>query len=95
MLPRPFRWLPHAGWRHAVDIELVAYDQAATLCGEELVIPAARPTKQEWCWPTCAACDAAWRAAEGILPFPRQGGAASDGKVPGRWTHVSPSVMGL
>ncbi|QFZ24040.1 hypothetical protein EKG83_05200 [Saccharothrix syringae] len=74
---RPFRWLPHDGRRHAVNADLVALEQAATLCGVELVVPAARPTKLEWCWPTCSDCDAAWRAAEGILPFPRQEGAAS------------------
>ncbi|MFT7841812.1 zinc finger protein [Saccharothrix sp. BKS2] len=72
MALRPFRWLPHDGGRHAVDVDLVAHDRATTLCGEELVIPAAPATKREWCWPTCAECDAAWRAVEGISPFPRQ-----------------------
>lgn len=77
MALRLFRWLPHDGQRHAIGADLLARDQAATLCGEELVIPADPPTKSEWCWPTCPDCDAAWRAAEGILPFPRRGGAAS------------------
>jgi hypothetical protein len=69
---REFRWLPHEGKRHAVEARAVARDTTATLCGEGLVIPARRPTKVEWCWPTCADCDATWRAEEGILPFPRR-----------------------
>lgn len=82
MTTRPFRWLPHNGKRHAVDVNLVAYDQAATLCAEELIIPATRPTKDEWCWPTCPTCDAAWRAAEGIPVFPRQQRSTPTSKVP-------------
>lgn len=74
MALRPFRWLPHNGGRHAIQADLVAHDDATTLCGEALVVPDNRPTKGEWCWPTCTDCDAAWRAAEGILPFPRPTG---------------------
>ncbi|WP_211269305.1 zinc finger protein, partial [Saccharothrix syringae] len=50
---RPFRWLPHDGQRHAVKEGTVAFEDTATLCGEELTIPAAHPTKTQWCWPTC------------------------------------------
>ncbi|MFB9598992.1 zinc finger protein [Saccharothrix longispora] len=73
--PRPFRWLPHEGQRHAVCANSTVRDEVTTLCGGELVIPVTRPTKAEWCWPTCLSCDAAWRAAEGIMPFPRKASA--------------------
>lgn len=69
---RAFRWLPHNGKRHAVGTELTACHEATTLCGEQLTIPEVRPTKEQWCWPTCQDCDAHWRTAEGIPPFPRQ-----------------------
>ncbi|WP_447002446.1 zinc finger protein [Saccharothrix isguenensis] len=69
---RPFRWLPHNHKRHAVDADLVARDQARTLCGEDLIIPTTPRTKDQWCWPTCTECDLRWRAAEDIPPFPRQ-----------------------
>ncbi|PSL51411.1 zinc finger protein [Saccharothrix carnea] len=69
---RPFRWLPHNHKRHAVDADLVPRDETRTLCGEELVIPTTPCTKDQWCWPTCTECDARWRTAEGILPFPRR-----------------------
>ncbi|WP_156077339.1 zinc finger protein [Saccharothrix sp. NRRL B-16314] len=71
MPARPFRWLPHHHKRHAVKADVVARDQARTLCGEDLVIPATH-TKDQWCWPTCTDCDTRWRAEEGILPFPRR-----------------------
>ncbi|WP_157591504.1 zinc finger protein [Saccharothrix syringae] len=41
------------------------------MCGEELTIPAAHPTKTQWCWPTCTTCDTVWRQHEGIPLFPR------------------------
>ncbi|QFZ19572.1 zinc finger protein [Saccharothrix syringae] len=68
---RPFRWLPHDGQRHAVKEDAVAFEDTATLCGEELTIPAAHPTKTQWCWPTCTTCDTVWRQHEGIPLFPR------------------------
>jgi hypothetical protein len=72
MALRPFTWLPHNGKRHAIKADLVAHDDTTTLCGEELTVPGVRPTKDDWCRPTCPQCDAAWRAAEGIPVFPRQ-----------------------
>lgn len=69
MGPRPFRWQPHDGKRHAVDDNAMPTQETTTLCGAELTVPAARATKRQWCWPTCAACDAAWRLAEGIPLF--------------------------
>ncbi|ONI92953.1 hypothetical protein ALI22I_00980 [Saccharothrix sp. ALI-22-I] len=72
MALRPFRWLPHNGRRHAINADATPDDHTATLCGEELTVPASRATKDEWCWPTCPRCDAAWRTAEGIPTFPRR-----------------------
>jgi hypothetical protein len=69
---RPFRWLPHDGRRHAIKADLIPRDQTSTLCGKDLAVPDVRATKNEWCWPTCADCDTAWRAAEGIPGFSRQ-----------------------
>ncbi|GAA3459275.1 zinc finger protein [Saccharothrix longispora] len=81
---RPFRWLPHNGKRHAVKEDAVACEETTTLCGEEVTIPAGRLGKEEWSWPTCRDCDAAWRAAEGILPIPHQLGAADvSARTPG------------
>jgi len=71
MAHRPFRWFPHDGKRHAVPERLVVGDAGATLCGREVAVPHDRPSKTEWCWPTCGVCDSAWRSREGILPFPR------------------------
>jgi len=76
---RPFRWLPLAGSRHAIRCELVAGDVDKTLCGVPLTVPRGCSSNVQWCWPTCAACDAAWRRFEGIPLFPRQeveGGSA-------------------
>lgn len=72
MAVRPFRWLPHDHKRHAVREDAVAHEETTTLCGEDLTVPAARPGKAEWCWPTCTACDDEWRLREGIPLFPRQ-----------------------
>lgn len=77
-MTRAFRWLPHAGRRHAIRAELVARDEGDTLCGVPLVVPPAPPHYAQWCWPTCEACDQAWRAHEGIAVFPRQRGASGD-----------------
>ncbi|MBB5808840.1 hypothetical protein F4560_008608 [Saccharothrix ecbatanensis] len=69
---RPFRWLPYDRRRHAVNAEARDNETTTTLCDEKLTIPATPATREEWCWPTCSACDAAWRAVEGIPPFPRR-----------------------
>ncbi|WP_106196995.1 zinc finger protein [Umezawaea tangerina] len=68
---RPFRWFPHDGQRHAVADSLAVGDIGETLCERPVTVPHDAPSKAEWCWPTCAACDSAWRLHEGILPFPR------------------------
>lgn len=85
MALRPFRWLPHNGKRHAVPEHLVPNDEAATLCGEELVIPARRATSIEWRWATCVDCDTAWRRVERIpvLPCRRD----TEGRLPDPWAH--------
>jgi hypothetical protein len=69
---RPFRWQPHDGKRHAVTENAAAHEDTTTLCGQKLTIPATRLGNLEWCWPTCTACDTAWREHEGIPLFPRQ-----------------------
>ncbi|WNV82609.1 zinc finger protein [Umezawaea sp. Da 62-37] len=85
MADRRFRWFPHAGNRHAVRVGLVAGDHGETLCGVGIEVPREQPPRSpNGCWPTCPACDAAWRAEEGILPFPRP--AKSSPKRP---THRS------
>ncbi|MBW4716920.1 zinc finger protein [Saccharothrix obliqua] len=66
-MTRDFRWMPHAGRRHAIRRQLTPRDAGETLCGVPLIIPADQPYAH-WCWPTCPACDSAWRAHEGIGP---------------------------
>lgn len=83
---RPFRWLPFKGSRHAIRRELVAGDVDKTLCGVPLTVPRDCSSNVQRCWPTCAACDAAWRRFEGIPLFPRQehdGGSARQKKPQG------------
>lgn len=61
-----------------MPVSLRPTEAGRTLCGEPVVVPVAPPSKQEWCWPTCPPCDGAWRAHEGIPPFPRpRAGTAS------------------
>lgn len=69
---RRFRWLPHSGRRHAIPAELAALDEGRTLCGVTVTVPSRPlPRAPHWCWPTCDACDLAWRAHEGIPAYPR------------------------
>jgi zinc-finger len=70
MGPRPFRWFPCEGRRHAIPDELVVSDEGATLCGVPITVPRDRGTKTAWCWPTCTTCDALWRKHEGLAPAP-------------------------
>ncbi|MBB5960201.1 hypothetical protein FHS29_006824 [Saccharothrix tamanrassetensis] len=70
-MTRAFRWMPHDGRRHAIRSDRAPRDHADTLCGLPLTVPHAQPYVH-WCWPTCPACDTAWRAHEGIAAFPRQ-----------------------
>ncbi|GAA2667135.1 MULTISPECIES: zinc finger protein [Actinosynnema] len=72
-MSRSFRWLPHEGRRHAVSARLEVRDEGVTLCGIGLVVPSS-PAYPQWCWPTCAGCDLAWREHEGIQPYPRPTG---------------------
>lgn len=54
---RPFRWLPALGAKHAIGAEFPFWGPKNTLCDPPLVVDH-EPTKLEWCWPTCGACDA-------------------------------------
>ncbi|MFD0201434.1 MULTISPECIES: zinc finger protein [Saccharothrix] len=84
---RAFRWFPHDGYRHALDDTLVPGDTGSTLCGESVVIPRTpQPAYPNWCWPTCATCDASWREHEGIPAFPC---VATSVKRPGASHHTS------
>ncbi|MBP2336284.1 hypothetical protein JOF41_002462 [Saccharothrix coeruleofusca] len=75
---REFRWLPHAGRRHAIPTELAAFDEGRTLCGIAVTVPnRPLPRIPDWCWPTCAGCDLAWRTSEGIPAYPRSGRSPS------------------
>ncbi|WP_447003228.1 zinc finger protein [Saccharothrix isguenensis] len=68
---RAFRWLPHDGSRHAIPAALVPRDDGRTLCGVEVTVPhEPAPRSPDGCWPTCQACDVAWRKSEGIAVFP-------------------------
>ncbi|MBB4968402.1 zinc finger protein [Saccharothrix violaceirubra] len=73
-MARRFRWLPHDGKRHAVPAGLAAGTDGTTLCGLAVTVPATSPPRHpHGCWPTCTACDTAWRRAEGI-PLPAERG---------------------
>ncbi|WP_106617973.1 zinc finger protein [Saccharothrix carnea] len=68
---RAFRWLPYHGQRHAIPDALAANDEGETLCGVSVTVPHDPPPRcPDGCWPTCRACDAAWREHEGIPLFP-------------------------
>ncbi|WP_433271973.1 zinc finger protein [Actinosynnema sp. CS-041913] len=70
-MTRAFRWMPHDGRRHAIRSELAPREEGATLCGLPLTVPPSQ-SYVNWCWPTCADCDVAWRTHEGIAVFPGQ-----------------------
>ncbi|GAA3854006.1 hypothetical protein GCM10022243_19470 [Saccharothrix violaceirubra] len=82
-MARRFRWLPHDGGRHAVPVELVAGADGATLCGLAVTVPSTSPPRHpHGCWPTCPACDTAWRRAEGIpLPSERRRASGPPGRA--------------
>ncbi|SDG33491.1 zinc-finger [Lentzea fradiae] len=59
-----FRWLPADRARHAIVDEFPFWGDKRTLCGLDVTIDH-EPTKLEWLWWTCPACDRAWRDAAG------------------------------
>ncbi|WP_329791931.1 zinc finger protein [Lentzea sp. DG1S-22] len=76
-MTRDYKWQPHSGGRHAIPQHLAANDHGHTLCGIEVVAGSDTwPTDSRY-WPTCPECDSAWRAHEGILPWPRKGKEAN------------------
>ncbi|WP_439659531.1 zinc finger protein [Lentzea sp. HUAS TT2] len=76
-MPRAFKWQPHDGERHAIPRTLVPNAVGRSLCDIELTAGSdVWPPHERW-WPTCQICDRAWRDAEGILPWPRQGNSAN------------------
>lgn len=80
-MPRSFKWQPYDGARHAVPQSLALNDIGRSLCDREVMI---EPNTWSSCarfWPTCTECDRAWRAAENILPWPREEDSATDSRA--------------
>ena len=75
-MTRSYKWQPHDGARHALPRSLAEGDPGSTLCGIEVTAKSDEWPETERYWPTCSACDLAWREEEQILPWPR------DGKLP-------------
>lgn len=63
MAVRRFRWLPAVKQRHAIADVFPFWGEKTTLCGLPVVIDH-ELTKDEWTWPTCQSCQAAWCSAE-------------------------------
>lgn len=68
---RGFKWQPHHGARHAIPRQLAVNQVGRTLCDVEVRARSDTWPDEARCWPTCRACDLAWRAHEHILPWPR------------------------
>lgn len=70
---RSYKWQPHDEGRHAIPQELAVNEVGRTLCGIEVTAGPDKWPDEARYWPTCTACDLAWRESEGILPWPRNG----------------------
>src|SRR5689334_9382261 len=70
--PRPFRWLPYLGARHAIPRALAAPGACGkALCGAEVVVPYKTPPKYpEGLWNECPHCDRQWRRQTGLAQRP-------------------------
>jgi hypothetical protein len=53
----PFRWVLHAGARHAVSVANLGGRTTKTLCGLTMTLPSQRLG----CEPECQDCDDEWR----------------------------------
>ncbi|HEX7309381.1 zinc finger protein [Lentzea sp.] len=73
---RSYKWQPHDKGRHAIPQELAVNEAGHTLCGMEVTAGTDKWPDEARYWPTCTECDLAWRASEGILPWPRKGHAS-------------------
>src|SRR5215212_7296430 len=72
-MTRSYKWQPHHGTRHALPKSLTEGDAGRTLCDIEVTAKSDEWPESERYWPTCSACDLAWREEEQILPWPRDG----------------------
>lgn len=70
--PRPFRWLPYLGARHAIPRALAAPGaRGEALCGAEVVVPEKTPPKYpDGLWSECPQCDRQWRQRIGLRQRP-------------------------
>lgn len=75
-MARSYKWQPQKGSRHAIPHELTVNEVGETLCGVEVTAGLDEWPDEARYWPTCPACDLAWRAHEGIMPWPRTGKSA-------------------